>query len=135
MDMMSLNFQQKVGYVCAVLTVLMMGIFFVIYCTNADVKTYRKAAERGDAKAQFNLGDCYFFGQGIKKDYNEAVQWFRKAAEQGHAKAQLRLGHCYYYGKGIKQNDNEAVQWVLKAAEQGDEEAQFGFSFLFWPRL
>ena len=124
MDMMSLNFQQKVGYVCAVLTVLMMGIFFVISCTDVDVKTYRKAAEQGDAKAQFNLGDCYYFGKGIKKDYNEAVQWFRKAAEQGHASAQFILGHCYDAGDGVSKDTAKAIEWYKKAAAQGQEDAK-----------
>ncbi len=41
------------------------------------------AAEQGDAQAQLNLGVCYWNGNGVAKDYAEAVKWFRKAAEQG----------------------------------------------------
>ena len=33
-------------------------------------------AETGDAKAQYELGKCYDFGQGVKKDETEAVKWF-----------------------------------------------------------
>ncbi len=43
---------------------------------------YRKAAEQGDANAQFNLGVCYNQGQGVDKDPKAAVAWYRKAAEQ-----------------------------------------------------
>ena len=52
------------------------------------MKWYRKAAEQGDAKAQYNLGNCYYFGNGVTENEQEAVKWYRKAAEQGDAKAQ-----------------------------------------------
>jgi TPR repeat protein len=48
------------------------------------VKWFRKAADQGDAKAQLNLGACYFRGEGVKQDKAEAVKWYRKAAEQGY---------------------------------------------------
>ena len=51
------------------------------------VDWYRKAADVGDPNAQFNLGYCYWTGDGVKKDTDEAVKWFRKAAEQGNALA------------------------------------------------
>jgi len=44
---------------------------------------FRKAAEQGDAGAQFNLGMMYAEGEGIEQDNAEAVKWLRKAAEQG----------------------------------------------------
>ena len=59
------------------------------------VKWYRKAADQGDAAAQFNLGVMYATGQGVPQDYAEAVKWYRKAAEQGHAGAQYNLGVMY----------------------------------------
>ena len=54
-----------------------------------EVKRYRKAAEQGDAAAQYNLGVCYHNGRGVLQDYHEAVKWYRKAAEQGYADAQI----------------------------------------------
>ena len=48
------------------------------------VKWFRKAAEQGDADAQFYLGWAYVTnGEGVPKDEVEAVKWYRKAAEQG----------------------------------------------------
>ena len=52
---------------------------------------YLKAARQGDAEAQFYLGLCYNYGDGVEKDLSEAVIWFRKAAVQGLAKAQDML--------------------------------------------
>ena len=88
------------------------------------VKWFRKAAESGLAEAQFNLGICYYNGQGIAQNYAEAIGWFRKAAEQGIASAQFNLGNCYYYGQGVKQDFGEAIKWFRKAADQEDAEAQ-----------
>jgi hypothetical protein len=90
----------------------------------------RKAAEQGDADAQYNLGVLYYEeweGQSVLQDgtqaafwcrtirawrawinsadpynrhYTQAVFWFRKAAEQGDADAQDALGNLYYDGHG-----------------------------------
>ncbi|CAK0761840.1 conserved hypothetical protein [Gammaproteobacteria bacterium] len=46
------------------------------------VNWYRKAAEQGDADAQFNLGIMYAEGRGVTQDKHEAAMWFLKAAEQ-----------------------------------------------------
>ena len=51
-----------------------------------------KAAEQGQAEAQYTLGFMYAKGEGVPQDYAEAMKWFRKAAEQGHAEAQHNLG-------------------------------------------
>src|SRR6266704_2297542 len=48
------------------------------------VKWFRKAAEKNDASAQYNLGVCYAQGYGVAKDGVEAAKWYRKAAEQNN---------------------------------------------------
>ena len=59
--------------------------------TKEAVKWFRKAAEQGEAHAQFMLGMCYFNGVGITQDKTEAVKWLQKAAKQGHEKAKKAL--------------------------------------------
>jgi len=61
-------------------------------------KWYRKAAEQGDTRAQYNLGLMYNNGQGVPRDDAEAVRWYRKAAEQGNARAQFNSG--WFVGGG-----------------------------------
>ena len=89
------------------------------------IKHFRKAAEKGNAEAQFKLGNCLYQGLGVEQDQAEAVKWFRKAAEQGLAKAQFNLGNSFYQGAGTELDYDEAVNWYRKAAEQGLAEAQF----------
>ncbi len=55
------------------------------------VKWFRKAAEQGNAPAQYNLGLCYAKGKGVRKSSKEAEKWFRKAAEQGLEPAKKAL--------------------------------------------
>jgi len=57
----------------------------------AAVKTLRRLAESGDARAQASLGAAYSEGKGAPQDYAEAVKWYRRAAEQSHARAQHNL--------------------------------------------
>ena len=90
-----------------------------------QVKWYRKGAEQGDAQAQFNLGFCYTYGEGVAKDHVEAAKWYRKAAEQGKASAQFNLGGCYAEGEGVAQDLDEAAKWYRKAAEQGYDGAKY----------
>lgn len=52
---------------------------------------YRKAAEQGNANAQYSLGHMYLFGQGVRQDSREAANWFQKAAERGNSAARKRL--------------------------------------------
>ena len=83
-----------------------------------------KAAEQGNANAQYNLGLAYVNGNGVTKNYDEAVKWCRKAAEQNIAAAQYLLAEMYLQGNGVAQNYAEAMKWYGKAAEQGSADSQ-----------
>ena len=91
-----------------------------------------RAAERGDAEAQFDLGELYFWGEeGVPKKPAEAVKWYRKAAEQGHAQAQSALGRCFSWGQGVPQDHVEANRWFYEAAQQGDASGQINISIAY----
>jgi len=85
---------------------------------------YQKAAERGHAEAQKNLGYCYNNGKGVTEDWTKAAEWYCKAAEQGNVKAQCNLGRCYIQGAGVTKDYTKAVEWFRKAAAQGSVEAK-----------
>ena len=48
---------------------------------------YRKAADRGDPSAEYNLGFCYEMGFGVEKDFTAAKKWYRRAADKSHTNA------------------------------------------------
>ena len=84
----------------------------------------RRAAEKGDANAQFGLAARYAWGQGVPQDYAQAVFWSRKAAEQGHADAQYNLGSMYGRGQGVPQEYVEAHKWRNLAAARASAKNQ-----------
>ena len=78
----------------------------------------RKAADQGDAGAQYNLGAAYRNGQGVSQDYAAAVSWYRKAANRGNASAQYNLGVMYRRGEGVRQDYVQAYKWFNLTASR-----------------
>ena len=91
-----------------------------------NFESLKALAEKGDARAQLNLGYMYQIGEdpivgGPQEDYKEAVKWFRKAAQQGVARAQHTLGLMHYLGQGAKQDQMLAYAWVSVSVLNGYE--------------
>ena len=91
-----------------------------------DIEAARKAAESGDAEAQYVLGVIYHTGRGVPRDDAESAKWMRLAADQGLADAQFNLGIHYNYGWGVPQDYAKAVELFRLAAEQGTADAMTG---------
>lgn len=85
---------------------------------------WQRLASRGNAEAKYNLGLCYFEGEGTEEDDSQAFFWWCHAAEEGVAKAYMSLAACYQYGLGTPENGALAVQWFEKAAESGNFKAK-----------
>jgi len=51
---------------------------------------YRKAANAGNAEAQFRLGEIYAAGRGVPQNNSQAYIWLSLAANAGHAGAKAR---------------------------------------------
>ena len=61
---------------------------------------------------------CYYYGKGIKKDYESAVKYINKALELGNdSDAMVLLSKCYRYGRGVKMDNAKAEYWYNKALE------------------
>ena len=95
------------------------------------IREWRPLAEQGNAKAQYNLGLMYHYGQGVPQDDAEAVKWYRRAAERGVAQAQYTLGVMYSKGRAVPQDYAEAIKWFRKAAEQGYAKAQYNLGVMY----
>lgn len=74
-------------------------------------------AEKGDVRAQYNLGLLYASGMGVMQDYQAALKWHRQAAGQGHAGAQNELAQMYAKGQGVQQDQVRAYVWYSVAGE------------------
>lgn len=96
----------------------------------AAAEWFQRAAQQGNADAQFRLASLYESSQ-LTQNYPQATLWYHKAAQQGSANAQVRLGHIYSRGLGLKQDYNEAILWYGKAALQGNAEAQHSLGVMY----
>lgn len=87
-------------------------------------------AEKGDARAQHQLGMLYLREQGVAKDLQEAQRWLRLSAAQGYAPAQNSLGQLYHYGYGVPQDYGEAARLYRSAVDQGNAKAHSNLGLL-----
>jgi len=99
--------------------------------TSIAYKFYSKDAEKGDPKAQYNLGNCYLKGIGMEKNDQLAVKWYTASAVQGNPEAQNNLGICYERGWGCEKDASIAFQWFGKAAEKKYSLAQFNLGLCY----
>jgi len=95
------------------------------------ISLWQPLAEKGNAKAQYNLGLMYQHGWGVKKDPPTALEWYKKSALQNNADAQYNLGLMYTRGKAVFRSDREAVKWWTYAATQGMAAAQYNLGVMY----
>ena len=97
---------------------------------NTGIKELLTNAEKGDAASQLDLGMRYANGEGVNRDYQEALKWCLKSAEQGNPIAQFNVGSMYDKSRPVlvihisKKDNSEAIKWYRKAAAQGHIAAQ-----------
>src|SRR3954447_14959400 len=83
------------------------------------VAIWRPLAEKGDADAQFNLGQAYRLGRGVTTNLSATQTWFERAANHGHLDAQATLGLLLF------QNGDQpaGLRWLKAAALKGEPRA------------
>jgi TPR repeat protein len=86
---------------------------------SAAVAIWRPLAEKGDADAQFNLGQAYRLGRGVPVNLAAAQSWLERAATSGHVDAETTLGLLLF------QNGDHTggLRWLKAAADKGEPRA------------
>lgn len=87
----------------------------------AAVKEWQGPAVRGDADAQFNLGQAFKLGRGVPQDLTQAERLFGQAAARGHLQAADNYG-LLLFQRGQRE---QALPYLKAAAERGDPRAQY----------
>lgn len=83
----------------------------------------RAHAEKGDARACFELGERLLLGNGVPADPPAAKGWLERAARQGVADAWFRLGKMHTDGQGVPEDARRGHECYLEAAKLGLPEA------------
>lgn len=85
-----------------------------------EIGGLRFLAERGNADAARRLGNAYYDGVGIEKDYAEAVRWYEVSAGTGDQWCRNRLGEMHRDGRGVSAEPEKALEWFSEAAAFGN---------------
>ena len=72
-----------------------------------------------EASQNFEVGEIYYLGVGVRKDLKTAFNWYRKAALGGSEEAIRRMITMYYSGEGVEKSLVMSYKWTLKAVELG----------------
>ncbi len=97
--------------------------------TVVELKT---VADKGDPKAQFELGERFHLGRGVLQDSITAVDWWQKSAAQKYPPAELSLGIAYGTGDGVPKSEQKGVELCQAAADSGWARAQENMGMLYF---
>ena len=101
------------------------------YIWNQTFEKKFAMAQKGDMKAQYDVGNMCLKGQGTARNAKEAFSWFSKSAKQGYSRAEYKLGYLYQRGTGVGKDQNQAYKWLKKSAEKGYTPAMFYLGKLY----
>jgi TPR repeat protein len=89
---------------------------------NAEaLKWYRLAAQQEDAEAEFGLARLFASGEGVERDYEQAVFWFTRAAQQNYLPAIHVLALAYEKGQlGLQVDYDKTLYWLGRGADRQD---------------
>jgi TPR repeat protein len=85
--------------------------------TNKKIKKYKEGVKNGDADAQNNLGIMFYNGEGVRRNYKEAVRLYRLSAKQGYSKAQTNLKNIIKIMKAVKGNKQKSKKLLRLASK------------------
>ena len=84
-----------------------------------------QVAERGDAYAQYWMGQLYRDGPLLIPDNRKAKQWLTQAAKQGLSEAQYALGKLLLSDDWEVRDPAEGIRWLKQAAENDSHFAAY----------
>ena len=96
-----------------------------------SIDVLKEAALSGDVDAQFDLGMCYYEGEGVDIDHTQASIYFQLAAEKGDADAQYSLATLFLKGEGVEKNTSRALIWYQQAAQKNHPNAQYNLGLMY----
>lgn len=86
------------------------------------LRWYKEAAEGGHPGAWYDVGRCYFTGEGVAQDDAYAVQCFEKELAQNpiHEGSCNLLGKAYFFGRGVPLDYAKAYHYISTAYYKQD---------------
>lgn len=82
-------------------------------------REFATLAKQGDARGEYYLALLYEEGQGVERDFQQALHWYTKAAGVGDVDAAFALGRMHAQGTGVPRDLVAAYVWYSRAARGG----------------
>lgn len=101
------------------------------YVWNEQFAAKLVMAQKGDRRAQYDVGNMYIKGQGTTKNASIAFDWIGKSAQQGYVKAKYKLGFMNLKGIGTNKDLRQANKWLTQAASENYAPAQFALAGMY----
>ena len=98
---------------------------------NEAISSWKKASEKGYAKASHNLGLVYSEGKKIEKDITKSQMYFELAASQGYSRAFINLGNLYNTPTSSKEDLIKAIDYYEKAFRSGISDGAYIIGCLY----
>ena len=84
-----------------------------------------RLADRGDAHAQYLMGQLYQGGPLLIPNSQKAKHWLTQAAEHGLPEAQYALGKLFLSDDMEVRDPDEGIRWLNQAAQSGNHYAAY----------
>jgi TPR repeat protein len=85
-------------------------------------------ANKGDAHAQFLIGEAYRLGRSVDPNFPQAEQWYARAARQGDIAAAAELGLLL----ASQHLESAALPWLMIAAQHGEPRALCSLAAIYF---
>ncbi|KAJ1297878.1 hypothetical protein BS78_01G411600 [Paspalum vaginatum] len=76
-----------------------------------------QASEQGNEHAALLIGDAYYYGRGVARDYDRAAEAYMHARSQSNAQAIFNLGYMHEHGHGLPLDLHLAKRYYDQAVE------------------
>lgn len=84
-----------------------------------------KLATKGNAEAEFKVGEMYETGFGVEKDIKAARKWINQAATQGHETANFKLLYWEIESNSVKGESKSKLAELQSKANDGNPQAMY----------
>ncbi|OHT02917.1 hypothetical protein TRFO_29844 [Tritrichomonas foetus] len=83
-----------------------------------------------DSESLFNYANMLHNGEGIERNYSEAIKYYKMAIDKGNADAMNSYANMLKDGKGIEQNYFEAIRYYKMAIDKENSNAMNNYAFM-----
>lgn len=92
----------------------------------------QNAAKAGYGEACYLLGNMYYWGYGIEKNYAIAKTMYERSIQFGYDKGEAELGLMYEDGAGVSKNMDKAIELYEKSAARGFSIGKYFLACAWW---